>query len=312
MQPAGSHTRDHDAAVRVEAFRWLSTQVQVHGDVLPRDLLALGFQFQGTRVPLLGPQGIFKPAVLAELPLSITTAPDGPYDDSFTSDGFLSYRYRGTDPSHRDNVGLREAMRLQTPLVYFHGVAKGQYLALWPIFIVGDRPHDLTFTVAVDDVRTAESAAQAGAQPSLRIGESSDRRAYITAFVRTRLHQRVFRERVLHAYQDRCTLCRLRHRDLLDAAHIIPDAAPAGEPVVANGLALCKIHHAAFDHLLIGIRPDYVVEVQPRVLAESDGPMLRHGLQGLHNSPLSLPRRLEDYPDPSRLGDRYEQFKGAA
>ncbi len=27
------------------------------------------------------------------------------------------------DVAHRDNVGLREAMRLQVPLIYFHGIA---------------------------------------------------------------------------------------------------------------------------------------------------------------------------------------------
>jgi hypothetical protein len=35
--------------------------------------------------------------------------------------------------------------------------------------------------------------------------------------------------------------------ELLDAAHILPDGHPKGEPVVPNGLALCKLHHAAFD-----------------------------------------------------------------
>jgi putative restriction endonuclease len=263
-------------------------------------------------VPLLGPQGIFKPAVLPELPLSITTAPDGPYDDSFTPAGLLSYRYRGVDPNHRDNVGLREAMRLKTPLVYFHGVVPGQYLAIWPVFIVGDDPSGLTFTVAADDARIAESAAQQTSEPTLEVRETAIRRAYITATVRARLHQRGFRERVLRAYRDQCALCRLRHRNLLDAAHIVEDSDEAGEPEVTNGLSLCKIHHAAFDHLIIGIRPDYVVQVHPRVLEETDGPMLLHGLQGLHNSPILLPASKRDHPDPTRLERRFERFRGAA
>ena len=76
---------DVDIGVRVEAFRWLRGQVAALGDVLPIDLLRRGFTYNGARVPLLGPQGIFKPAVLSELPLSITTVPDGPYDDSFVN-----------------------------------------------------------------------------------------------------------------------------------------------------------------------------------------------------------------------------------
>jgi putative restriction endonuclease len=65
---------DLDQRVRLAAFSFLDQQTQIHGETLPRDLLAAGFTFEDQRVPLLGPQGIFKPALLA-LPLSITTVP---------------------------------------------------------------------------------------------------------------------------------------------------------------------------------------------------------------------------------------------
>jgi len=67
-------TSDLDSRVRLAAFSFLSEQTQRHGDVLSRELLSGGFTFEGQRVPLVGPQGIFKPAV-CELPLSITTSP---------------------------------------------------------------------------------------------------------------------------------------------------------------------------------------------------------------------------------------------
>ena len=60
------------------------------------------------------------------------------------------------------------------------------------------------------------------------------------------------------------------------------DRDPEGEPKVSNGLALCKLHHAAFDCHIIGVNPDYRVEVRVDVLEEIDGPMLEHGLQGFH------------------------------
>ena len=91
----------------------------------------------------------------------------------------------------------------------------------------------------------------------------------------------------MRAYETRCAVCSLGHRELLDAAHVIPDSDPRGEPIVTNGLALCKIHHAAYDRDIIGIRPDYVVEVHTRLLDEIDGPMLKYGLQGHHGSPTS-------------------------
>ena len=136
-----------DAEVRIAAFDWLKHRVEEQGDVLPRTLLTQGFQFHGIWVALIGPQGIFKPKILPSIPLSITTTPTGPYDDSFGNDGLLAYRYRGTDPNHRDNIGLREAMRSQTPLAYFHGITPGRYLAAWPVFVVGDNPEALMYTL---------------------------------------------------------------------------------------------------------------------------------------------------------------------
>jgi putative restriction endonuclease len=61
---------------------------------------------------------------------------------------------------------------------------------------------------------------------------------------------------VLAAYDHRCAISNLPDDHLLDAAHIMADAHELmGQPVVANGIALSKIHHAAFDNHLIGIDP---------------------------------------------------------
>jgi putative restriction endonuclease len=107
-------------------------------------------------------------------------------------------------------------------------------------------------------------------------------------------------------------VCRLHHPELLDAAHIIPDGEPTGEPIVPNGLSLCKIHHAAYDSDLIGVRPDLVVDVRPELLLESDGPMLRHGLQEMSGVRLTVPTSRVARPDPDRLEIRYERFKAAS
>ncbi len=296
-----------DQQVRLAAFNWLRRQCDQFGDVLPRDLLEKGFELDGARIPLISPQGIFKPRVLESIPISITTSPKGPYTDSFTDNGFLSYRYRGADPRHRDNVGLREAMKLQRPLIYFHGVLPGKYLAVWPVFIVNDHPEDLSFDVVVDDASAAEQLLKVGAVPYIS-DSTVARREYITSNIRIRVHQRTFREKVLKAYMEQCALCRLKHVELLDAAHIIPDAEVGGEPLVENGLSLCKLHHAAFDRYFLGIRPDYTVVLRDDVMHETDGPMLRHGLQGMHGQRIVLPRQTELWPDPERLSERYNQF----
>jgi len=304
-----------DARVRAAAFEWLSEQIARHGDdVLPRTLLAQGFELDGIRVPLLGPQGIFKPRVLTGVPLSITTAPSGPYDDAFGPDGLLRYRYRGTDPDHPDNRGLREAMRRRLPLIYFHGIVPGKYWAVRPVYIVGDDPERLTVTVAVDDAQILPTGLHpaAGAAGAAYDERESARRSYITRAVRARLHQRAFRERVLDAYRRQCAFCRLRHEELLDAAHIIPDAEPEGEPLVRNGLALCSLHHKAFDRMFLGLRPDYVIEVRPDILREHDGPTLVHAIQALHGQRILLPRAPTHRPDQDLLEVRHKQFREAS
>ena len=117
--------RNHDARVRAAAFDWLAEQVSLQGDVLPRYILSEGFTTGQTRVRLVGPQGIFKPRLM-EIPLSITTSPSGPYDDAIGQDNLLRYRYRGTDPNHRDNRGLRFALQNSLPLAYFQRLVPGR------------------------------------------------------------------------------------------------------------------------------------------------------------------------------------------
>lgn len=277
--------------------------MDLHGEVLPWALLHEGFRFRGERVPLLSQQGIFKPRV-CELPISIRSSPSGPYDDALSPDGLLRYRYQGSDPSHWQNVGLRRAKERQVPLIYFSGIGKAEYVPAWPVFIVGDDPQALTFTVALDVpyARFEDPVDSELAEP---------RREYVTGTFRRRLHQTAFRERVLAAYRERCAMCRLRHRELLDAAHIVPDHDPEGEPQVTNGLSLCKLHHAAFDSLFITVDPDYRVLIRRDVLEEEDGPMLRHGLQELHGSKILLPARTRWHPNRDALAARLERFRKA-
>lgn len=297
------NSSDFDYHVRAAVFEFLDRLTDVHGEVLPIEPLRQGIEFRGKRVPLLGPQGIFKPQLL-DIPISITTSPNSPYDDSFTKDNLVRYRYRGTDPQHRDNVGLRNAMMDRKPLVYFHGVVPGRYVAAWPAYIVGDDPRGLNVTVAVDDHRAISQQMASGVADD----GADARRRYITATVKVRLHQRLFRERVLAAYRSQCALCRLKHTSLLDAAHITPDSDADGEPVVKNGVSLCKIHHAAFDQNILGIRPDYVVEIRKDILEEIDGPMLKFGLQQMHGQKIITPRKADLMPDKHALEGRYQAF----
>ncbi len=108
-------------------------------------------------------------------------------------------------------------MERHTPLVYLFGIAKGEYLPAWPVYVVGDDPDELCFRIEVDDWESLISSPT----DSPRIAEA--RRSYVTVVTLRRLHQAAFRQRVLQAYQHRCAICHLRHAELLEAAHIVPD-----------------------------------------------------------------------------------------
>jgi len=289
------------------AFNWLKEQVEIFGDVLPRNILHDGFNLSGEKYGLVGPQGIWKPRSL-KLPISITSLLGGRYSDTLDETcKIFDYKYRGTNPFHPDNVGLRELMNLKIPLVCFLRIAENKYFPLWPAFIINENPYTYSFSIVFDDLSyfRRKSDLKSIAEPEVNYA----RREYITVTALRRVHQKEFREKVLKAYRNQCTLCRLRHAELLDAAHIIGDKEDNGEPVIENGLSLCKIHHSAFDQNIIGINPDFHVKVRQDILEEIDGPMLKYGLQSLNNSRLILPRNHKDWPDRQRLEERFEKFR---
>lgn len=222
-----------DRSIRQATFSWLDEQTAIYGYCLDRTMLAEGFEFQSERVRLLGPQGIFKPKCL-ELPLSITTMAGGPYTDSFRPDGLLSYRYRGTDPNYRDNVGLRKCLGQRKPLVYLHGIEAGTYVPAWPVYIVGADDQTLTFTVAVDDALSLRQLDTMPMASSVQ-ADSEIRRGYITRLARQRIHQQVFRERILQRTESnaRCadlsTSCCLMRRTSCRTASPKASPSPATE-----------------------------------------------------------------------------------
>lgn len=294
-----------EGRVRAAAFTFLRELQGRYPDVLPARSLQQGFMVEGQRIGLLGSgPGIWKPRSLHAALSVMTTAPKSdeppPYEDEWVDETRVSYAYKGEDPDDWMNCSMRAAWEYQLPIVYLHGVRKGAYLAEFPVYIVRDRPSELQ----VDLVIGADPLTN---DPGINI--EVDGREYRATPTRTRLHQRAFRLRVLAAYQERCAICSLRHSSLLDAAHIVPDGEPDGLAIVSNGLTLCKIHHAAYDQLYLGIRPDLVVEINQDLLDEEDGPMLLHGLQEMHAQRLHVVPRGRSRPDQNRLEWRFERFR---
>jgi predicted restriction endonuclease len=76
--------------------------------------------------------------------------------------------------------------------------------------------------------------------------------------------------------------------------------------------SLCKLHHAAFDRYILGIRPDLVVDLRLDVLREADGPMLQHGLQGFQGVRIAVPHEARLQPNRDWLAERYESSRERA
>jgi putative restriction endonuclease len=299
----------NELEIRLKVFDWFRARNKESGGIFEGRKLSSGIPIDGRRITLKGQTGIWYPAGFS-MPLSITTVHNGPYRlDDEGEDGILTYAYRGQDPDHRDNRGLREAMRTRTPLIYFKAVRPYHYQAIWPLIIIDDDPNALCVRACIDP---AYANLQPGMDPTDIPLSPIDLRRYAWVQTRQRLHQEAFRDLVVTAYDERCAICRLHHLELLDAAHIIPDSDDRGVPIVQNGLSLCKIHHAAYDHDILGIDPDYEVRIHPKILEEHDGPMLLHGLQELEGSKLVLPSRVVDRPDRDRLALRYKKFMNAS
>jgi putative restriction endonuclease len=309
-----------DLELRTAAIQRVRELQRRYDDLIPVEALREGFTVRRRRVSFGSfYSGIFRPKEMsgpAALSL-VTAAPkEGrppPYEDAFDEEtGRFTYRFR--DPqgpsaaaaraAEADNRALLAAHELGVPLIYFRGIAPGQYAIVAPVFVT-----------TVDRVaRLVEFEAGLPLADMTPAGLVSDEdvRRYATREAIYRLHQHRFRAAVLLAYTTRCAVCQLREAALLQAAHIIDDRDPLGSAAIVNGIALCAIHHLAYDRNLMGIDPDGVVHIARRLLDEHDGPMLRSGLQGFHGAAILQPRRSEDRPDPMRLEVRFAHFSSAA
>ncbi|GCD20954.1 hypothetical protein CTKZ_25160 [Cellulomonas algicola] len=288
-----------EAAIRREVIRWVQAKAEANGGFVHRDDL-LRFTLDGQPLPIIDfSRGIRNPARLSST-LAIVSSVDGPYDDiESEKDGLLHYAYRKGDPFSGDNTKLRNAITTGMPLILFRKEVPNYYTPVAPVYVVDEYPEERVFVIALD-----EAFRYMGDLTHLTL----DQRAYGLRLARQRLHQPAFRTRVLLAYETRCAMCRLAHGSLLDAAHIVPDGEELGRPTTTNGLALCKIHHAAYDQDMLGVSPDYVVHLDRKLLDEVDGPMLRHGLQAMHGERITLPRRPADAPSRDLLAWRWERF----
>ena len=234
------------------------------------------------RIHLKGQQGIFKPAGLSD-PLSITTTIASSYTHDTIEGSCVFYDFVPRSREH-ENDGLKRCAEAALPLIYFLQVKArpAEHVVFAPVYVIGWDDERRRFLVDLSEQRPDEFVTPAGAirqlhLPEIRTPESPGEireltKSYTITSVQRRLQQARFRNAVLRAWRERCAVCELRLRPLLDAALL----APGGGYHAGNGVALCATHHRAFETGVLTLDAELTVhiELDERAAGEGERAML--------------------------------------
>ena len=292
-----------DELIRLLALERVAELRDLWGDSIPESELSKGVVVGGDIVHLKGPQGIFKPRQLSDGPLTIMSTLASRYEDELLDGAStLNYDYAPRTREH-ENDGLKGLIATQTPVILLKQVKpkpRPEYMVVAPMYVDGFDNARRQFALST----RAEAIVKPASEAELVLREI--RRAYGETTIRTRLHQAYFRRDVLTVYRGRCSVCELRTRPLLQGAHIVPDAVAEGIAAVQNGLALCSLHHAAYDRNIMRITPDYKVHVQREWIHSGDR-FANSALSQFDGQNIALPRDPAHHPNPKFLARRFEQ-----
>jgi len=112
----------------------------------------------------------------------------------------------------------------------------------------------------------------------------------VTRPAKQRRGQDYFREIVLNNYGNRCALTGLPVRVLLIASHILPWSGHEAERLnVRNGIALNRLHDAAFDQGLIAFDDDLCLMLSSHLSARLTHESVRSSFETFEGKPLRLP-----------------------
>lgn len=250
---------------------------------------------------------------------------DGPYDDS-VKQGRFQYVGEGLqgdqDETSPGNSVLIDATSSKIPVHFFYqssDESDWEYQGLVDVLDYEFEEHDgrkvLVFTMEHQFGSETEEASQepvADEQTSLeraledepQLTDKDD--AYTEA--RRRARDTAFSELVRDAYDDTCAICG-RNRETPDgtpeveAAHIYPKRK-GGSDDVRNGLALCKLHHWAFDTGWLAVSDDY--EILVKDVPDKEG---YYEFKQLDGDTLRLPENEDAEPHPMFL-KRHREIHG--
>ena len=292
---------DHDPALREAAIRHCRLLSAQWGEAVPYAELARGFPYGGRWIKLVGPQGVFKPKEMSDGPLTLLSTLASSYQDEHLEGDEVLYDYAPRSREH-ENDGLKRIKAQGKSVILLKQVKskpRPEYMVFAPVAMLG-------FDDVARKVRLNLAAAQAEVAGVPTPTPTMFSKAYAETVAKARLHQAHFRKDTLAAYAERCCICELRERPLLDAAHIVPDRLPDGVAWVRNGLAMCPTHHRAYDQNLLLVTETYKVEVRDDRLAHAGSEATRRMLLDYRGREIVRPKDVQLWPDPSLLRRKIE------
>ncbi len=153
------------------------------------------------------------------------------------------------------------------------------------------------------EVKALEIATSEGNVPEDLLQILPAERQIVVRTVATRFRSSTFRNRVLSAYEHFCAACEIQ-LDLLEAAHIIPVESPESNDHTSNGLALCHIHHEAYDRGLLRIDERFRISLNDKKINRLKQDHKLSGLDRLVEDlrqEIRLPSNTAHYPRPEYL-----------
>ena len=274
------------SSTRVRIYIWHLTYDTARGD----------YKFQLTGVP--GNHFAFEAGVCTVIlgyyePMRLYLAADSSYRTArFGSSPAIQTRQEHLDDANRDGFcAFTKSRTGETAVVVRHDFIATYLAETAAIHAVGALP---------DGVAQLNQLTKAVGKPTPVVLTPRTKAA---STVLRSVRSSDFSNRIMVAYEHGCCACELQ-LELVDAAHIVPVGAVLGSDDTRNGLALCKLHHKAYDDGLLGIHPDYSISVSVTQTARLGTIAKLGGLPVFHanlRTAIALPYNVNDHPDQDCL-----------
>ena len=176
--------------------------------------------------------------------------------------------------------------------------------------VIAFRPAYLVdYALNADTLHRSDAAAAQAQELLNRVDEVSEEdisriedrtRRAIVSKIKRKFREYDFRGRVLSAYRDRCAMCGVQLQ-LIEAAHILPVAIDGSTDETSNGVALCCLHHRAFDRNLVSFDEEYDIQISQhatKLLGQCDRVGGLDSFRDNLREALLLPADKRDYPNP--------------